>query len=109
MNDKQPAQRSAFCSPVWRNDPDDDEIAKRARSLLQWKVRYDSIQVKAEKGHVTLSGEVDWHSDRDAAEHAVRKLGGVVGVTNMITTKVCAVSQLERASSYSAAPGLSEL
>ena len=113
MNDKQPVQKSEFRSPVWQNDPD-DEIAKRARSLLRWKVRYDSIQVKAEKGHVTLLGEVNFDSDREAAAYTVRKLSGVVGVTNMIatkvciTTKVCAVSQLEHASSYSAAPGLSE-
>ena len=31
-------------------------------------------------------GQVDSPSDRDAAEHIIRKLTGVVGVTNRITT-----------------------
>ena len=62
----------------------DDELAIRARSLLRWKIRYNSIDVEAEKGHVTLSGQVDSPSDRDAAEQIIRKLSGVVGVTNRI-------------------------
>ena len=62
----------------------DDELAIRARSLLRWKIRYNSIRVEAEKGHVTLSGQVDSPSDRDAAEQIIRKLSGVAGVTNRI-------------------------
>ena len=62
----------------------DDELAIRARSLLRWKIRYNSIRVAAENGHVTLSGQVDSSSDRDAAEQIIRKLSGVVGVTNRI-------------------------
>jgi len=64
----------------------DDELAIRARSLLRWKIRYNSIHVEAEKGHVTLSGQVDSPSDRDAAEQIIRKLSGVAGLTNRITT-----------------------
>ena len=30
----------------------DDELAIRVRSLLRWKIRYNSIHVEAEKGHV---------------------------------------------------------
>jgi osmotically-inducible protein OsmY len=62
----------------------DDELAIRVRSLLRWTIRYNSIHVEAEKGHVTLSGQVDSSSDRDAAEQIIRKLSGVVGVTNRI-------------------------
>jgi hypothetical protein len=62
----------------------DDELAIRARSLLRWKIRYNSIHVEAEKGHVTLLGQVDSSSDRDAAEQIIRKLSGVVGITNRI-------------------------
>jgi osmotically-inducible protein OsmY len=36
-------------------------------------------------GVVTLSGEVDWWYQKDAAEDAVRKLAGVVLVINNIT------------------------
>ena len=65
--------------------PSDDELAIRARSLLRWKIRYNSIHVEAENGHLILSGEVDSSSDRDAAEQIIRKLSGVAGLTNRIT------------------------
>ena len=47
---------------------------------------FDMI-VTARNGRLTLSGEVYWDSDREAAECTVRKLSGVTGVTNLITTK----------------------
>jgi len=62
----------------------DDELVIRACSLLRWKIRYNSIHVEAEKGHVTLLGQVDSSSDRDAAEQIIRQLSGVVEVTNRI-------------------------
>ena len=34
--------------------PSDDELAIRARSLLRWKIRYNSIHVEAENGHLIL-------------------------------------------------------
>ena len=38
-------------------------------------------------GWVTLSGDVSWQFQRSAAESAVRKLTGVMGVINSITIK----------------------
>jgi BON domain-containing protein len=90
MNDKQPNQTIGFRSQLALRERD-DEIAKRALSLLRWKIRYNAIRVNAEKGHVTLSGEVSWDLDRETAEHAVRKLSGVVGITNLITIKPYAI------------------
>ena len=91
MNGKQRAQWNEFRrQPCSENS--DTEIAKRARSVLRWKIRYDSIQVTAEKGHLTLFGEVNWNLDREAAEQTVRKLSGVTGVTNLLTAKDCAES-----------------
>jgi osmotically-inducible protein OsmY len=87
MNGKPPAQWNEFR----RQEHFDTEIAKRARSVLRWKIRYDSIRVTAEKGHLTLFGEVNWDLDREAAEQTVRKLSGVTGVTNLLTAKGCAV------------------
>jgi osmotically-inducible protein OsmY len=67
----------------------DDEIAKRAVNVLDWDVTVpkDAIQVKVQNGFVTLSGEVEWNYQRTGAEDAVRKLSGVVGVTNLISMK----------------------
>lgn len=64
----------------------DDEIASRALKIISWDatVPSDKIQVKVQKGWITLSGKVDWHFQRAAAEHAVRKLSGVLGVVNRI-------------------------
>jgi osmotically-inducible protein OsmY len=64
----------------------DDEIAERALSILGWNVQVpkDSVKVKVEKGRITLTGTVEWRFQRMAAESAVRKLSGVVGVTNLI-------------------------
>lgn len=67
----------------------DDEIAKRAVDILNWDVTVpkNAVQVKIQDGWVTLSGEVDWHYQREAAEDNVRKLSGVVGLTNLIALK----------------------
>ena len=64
----------------------DDEIAQRALDILTWSVQVpaDSIQVKVEKGWITLTGAVEWQYQKQAAELAVRHLSGILGVSNMI-------------------------
>ena len=64
--------------------PSNSELENRARSLLRWKIRFNSVQVAAVSGHVTLSGEVISALDRETAEQTIRRLRGVVGVTNCI-------------------------
>jgi osmotically-inducible protein OsmY len=67
----------------------DDQIADRALSIMAWdaQIPKDAVKVKVEKGWVTLTGAVDWQFQRMAAESAVRKLSGVVGVSNLIEVK----------------------
>ena len=67
----------------------DTEIAAAAESALKWhsQIPEERIQVRVEKGWITLKGEVDWDYQRKNAEKAVRPLVGVVGVTNGITLK----------------------
>ena len=64
----------------------DDEIAQRALDILTWSVQVpaDSIQVKVEKGWITLTGAVEWQYQKQAAESAVRHLSGILGVSNMV-------------------------
>jgi osmotically-inducible protein OsmY len=64
----------------------DDEIAKRAVDVLNWRfgLPANHIDVKIEKGIVTLTGDVEWHFQRRDAEAAVRHLTGVAGVLNGI-------------------------
>ena len=68
----------------------DTEIAAAVELALKWDshVPDEKIQVKGEKGWVTLKGEVDWDYQRKNTEDAVRPLTGVVGVSNGITLKV---------------------
>ncbi len=70
-----------------RPDPD---IAHAALDALRWNVSVpqDRIQVKVEKGWLTLEGDVDWYYQKEAAESAVRYLTGIKGVTNLITVRV---------------------
>lgn len=67
----------------------DDEIAKRALDIIDWDttVPSDKIKVKVQQGWITLSGDVEWHFQKDGAENAVRKLSGIVGVTNSIAVR----------------------
>jgi osmotically-inducible protein OsmY len=69
--------------------PDDEDIAKSALQSLSWDVEVpsNSVTVKVEKGWVTLSGDMDWYFQSSAAEADVRKLRGVIGVTNNIKIK----------------------
>lgn len=68
---------------------DDDQIAKRALKIIAWDttVPDDKVKIKVQNGWITLSGEVEWNYQRDAADVAVRKLSGVVGITNLITVR----------------------
>ena len=67
----------------------DEEIAAAALNRLAWSVSVprDVVKVRVEKGWVTLTGEVEWHYQKEAAEHDLRSLYGVVGVSNQITIK----------------------
>ncbi len=64
----------------------DTEIAAAAIDRLAWDVSIprNALSVVVENGQVTISGNVDWHYERDAAEQDVRRLMGVTGVINHI-------------------------
>lgn len=68
---------------------DDTDIASAAVNRLAWDTGtpHDAVKVKVEKGWLTLTGEVDWHFQKEAAEREVRNLMGVVGVMNQISVK----------------------
>lgn len=68
---------------------DDGDIATAVANRLAWDngTPNDAVMVKVEGGWVTLTGEVEWHYQKDAAEREIRNLLGVVGVSNQITVK----------------------
>jgi osmotically-inducible protein OsmY len=67
----------------------DEDIASAALNRLKWDSTIPSgaIKPKVEKGWVTLTGEVDWHFQQEAAVSDIRGLRGVVGVSDEITIK----------------------
>jgi osmotically-inducible protein OsmY len=67
----------------------DTQIANAVRSALEWDalVPNEMIQSTVSDGWVTLDGEVDYGRERSDAEQAIRRLTGVVGVTNRITIR----------------------
>jgi osmotically-inducible protein OsmY len=67
----------------------DEDLAGAVANVLEWNVLvpHDRVKVKVQDGLVTLSGEVDWWYQKNAAEEAVRYLMGVVLFNNEITVK----------------------
>jgi osmotically-inducible protein OsmY len=64
----------------------DDEIAKRVLSTLKWNssLPKNAIQVKVQKGWVTLTGKLAWQYQKLNAENAIENLVGVMGIVNNI-------------------------
>jgi osmotically-inducible protein OsmY len=71
---------------ITRTDP---EIARDAVHELESHVSIpaDKIKVTVKAGWATLEGTVDWQYQKTLAESAVKKLKGVLGVTNNIEVK----------------------
>ncbi len=67
----------------------DSDMARAVVHALEWNssIPPDRIKVVVSKGWVTLEGEVDWGYQRTAAEDAVRRLTGVLGIRNQVTIK----------------------
>ncbi len=64
----------------------DSEIARRVQDIIAWDVSVptERIQIKVERGWVTLSGTVEWNFQREAARKAATRIHGVQGLTNLI-------------------------
>ena len=75
----------------------DTEIAQTVRNALKWDVAVpdERITSTVSEGWVTLEGGVDYYSQKQDAEHAVRSLTGVRGVANRINVQPSTASALE--------------
>jgi osmotically-inducible protein OsmY len=69
--------------------PRDEDLAKRAVQMLDWSVTVppNAIQVGLQDGWITLTGEVAWQYQKEEAQAALKRLGGVSGIINMIEVK----------------------
>ena len=64
----------------------DPEIARDCVAQLELALpnSYDKLKVVVKNGWVTLEGALQWNFQRERAEEAMRRVRGVVGVTNFI-------------------------
>ena len=64
----------------------DAEIADAAVRALESDafIPLEKIDITVSKGWITLKGEVEWQYQKSLAESAVKKLKGVLGITNSI-------------------------
>jgi osmotically-inducible protein OsmY len=67
----------------------DADVAEAVENVLEWtsSLPAGAIKVMVEGGWVTLSGDVDWQYQRQAATDSVRYLMGVTGVSDRISIK----------------------
>lgn len=67
----------------------DADIARSAKNILGWtsSLPADTVKILVEGGWVTLSGDVEWQFQRQAAADGVRYLSGVTGISNQIAIK----------------------
>ena len=66
----------------------DADIARNALAALKQRPDLgDTVQVTVHHGHVTLTGHVEWLLQKEAAEHALKHVPGLLGVFNHITVK----------------------
>ena len=67
----------------------DSDIAHAIDNIITWSslLTKDSIQVKVEKGWVTLTGQVKWHHQKAMLNSAITHLMGVVGISDQLSIK----------------------
>ena len=65
----------------------DGEIAASAADHIGWStsVPADKVSITVQHGWITLTGQLEWWYQKNAAENSVLYLKGVKGVTNLIT------------------------
>ncbi len=73
----------------------DEVTASRCLDLLRWNtvVPDEQIQIKVQQAGVTLEGNVEWQHQKEAAQKAIQKLDGVVGLNNLLVIRPKADAQ----------------
>ena len=99
---KQQAEKAAFCIAgvhgvandiqvklVNSDQKNDADLAEASVHALRWNtiVPDDKIKVSVDHGWVTLSGDLEWQYQKQAAYKAVENLTGVLGVINKLSVK----------------------
>ncbi|WP_291287488.1 BON domain-containing protein [Flavobacterium sp.] len=80
------------------NTKSDEDIANDVLKALtdNWNVPQEKIQIKVEKGWVTLEGQVTWNYQKEAVNKSINPLTGVKGVINRIKIKSEIQDEIEK-------------
>lgn len=72
----------------------DTEIANAIEHVVGWSttVPREKVKILVENGWVNLSGELNWHFERQALENMIRPLKGVIGINDRVTLKPLAMA-----------------
>jgi osmotically-inducible protein OsmY len=67
----------------------DEDIAERISNIIEWNtsIPRDAVKAEVRSGYVTLSGDVDWNYQREAARNHIANVRGVIAVSNLINVK----------------------
>lgn len=65
----------------------DADIAHDAIVCLKTRPDLGTVQLAVHHGHLTLTGQVEWLLQKEAAERAVKHIRGLLGIFNHITVK----------------------
>ena len=67
----------------------DEALADRCAQVLEWDVQVPehSVEIKVERGCVTLQGCVPYYHQKAAVDKALRRLAGVTDIVNLIAVK----------------------
>jgi osmotically-inducible protein OsmY len=74
--------------PAWRRNSD-AEITVSVKAALHWLTKrpLESVTVGVKDGWITLSGDVDWEYQRQAATAALRNIRGVRGIDDLVSIR----------------------
>jgi len=81
-----------------RHQKTDSEITAEIINAFKWHwdIPNDNVSVKVEEGLVTLSGELEWNYQKEAAQKTVSNLIGVKGISNEICIVTLAKDRIEK-------------
>ena len=80
------------------NQKGDNEIASEIMNAFKWHwdIPNDKVSVKVEDGWVTLTGELEWNYQKEAAKKTVSNLVGVKGIVNNIMIMTLSKDRTEK-------------
>lgn len=76
----------------------DHDIAADLREAFRanWDISDDKITISVENGWITMTGDLEWSYQKDAAQAATRQIKGVTGLTNAITISSVKSDRIEK-------------